>query len=257
MAARWRQLAGRALTAFFANDCPLAAAAIAYYILLSIFPLALLVLAIGSQFVEPARLQHDLLGFFNQYVAGSRGLVGGMVRNLDRHTTSFGLLGLVGAVWAGMGVFGALRTALNQAWGVRETRPFWAQRGLEAGMAVGVGVLFAVSAAAGSAIDGAGFAGLRFLLAAAIAYVGFAACYQWIPNARRHSWSASRGAALVATLLFELARLAFLAYLHDYADYSLLYGALGAVIVFLIWAYASAAILLFGGQLAREMASSH
>ena len=61
----------------------------------------------------------------------------------------------------------------------------------------------------------------------------------------------------MATLLFELARIAFLAYLRGYADYSLLYGALGAVIVFLIWAYASAAILLFGGQLAREMATGH
>lgn len=251
----------RATAGFFANDCPLAAAAIAYYILLSVFPLVLLVLTIGSQVVDQAQLQKDLVSFFNQYVAGSRGMVAGMVKSLDRHTTSFGLLGLLGAAWAGMGIFGALRTALNQAFGVRETRTFLVQRALELGMAAIVGVLFAVSSAATWAIDelvgfsarAHGFQGLRFLLGAGIAFAAFTFCYQLIPNARGRSWSASIRAAAAATVLFEVAKLAFLAYLQAYADYSVVYGTLGAVIVFLVWAYASATILLFCGQLAREL----
>lgn len=253
----------RAVVGFFSNDCPLAAAAIAYYILLSIFPLALLVLTIGSQLVDSADVQKDLVNFFNQYVAGSRAIVAGMVHSLDQHTTSFGLVGLIGVVWAGMGIFGAVRTAMNQAWEVKETRPFWTQRGLELGMAASVGLLFALSSAATWAVDDViaigrhyrAVPGLRFLIGASIAFAAFALCYHLIPNARRHPWSASLKAALVATILFELAKFAFLAYLQSYANYSVVYGTLGAVIVFLVWAYASAAILLFGGELAREFAS--
>jgi len=258
----WARLLRGAVAGFFANDSPLAAAAIAYYILLSVFPLTLLVLTIGSQLLDPAQVQKDLVTFFNQYIAGSRAIVAGMVNSLDQHTTSFGLVGLLGAGWAGMGIFGALRTALNLAWGVRETRSFWSQRRLELGMAGIVGLFFAISSAATWAVDDLvarghdrPYTGLRFLIGAAIAFAAFALCYHLIPNTRRRPWRASLQAALFATVLFELAKFAFLAYIRTYANYSLVYGTLGAVIVFLVWAYASATILLFGGQLARELAA--
>jgi membrane protein len=240
----------RVVNGYFKNDCPLAAAAIAYYVLLSIFPLLLLVIAIGSELFPHRFIERQLIDFVTQYAAGSEKTVTSMVRGLGRHRTSFGFVGLGGIILSGSGLFGALRTALNQAWGVKETRSFSTQRILELALAFVVGMLFVVSSLLTWLVDDPL---LKLALGPGVAFVGFTLCYELIPNFNARTWRASAAAGLAATLLFEVAKWLFLAYLNGAANYNLLYGALSVVIVFLVWAYATASILLFGGQLAREL----
>ena len=78
-------------------------------------------------------------------VTGSTTLVAVAMRDLNRHMTSITVVALLGTIWSGQAVFGAIRTALNQAWGVHETRSFWVQRRLEVTLAVVVGLLFVLS----------------------------------------------------------------------------------------------------------------
>lgn len=258
-----RAVLRRAVGGFFANDCPLAAAAIAYYVLLSIFPLILIVIILGSNVLPPRVLEEQILSFINQYVAGSRGILRSVVRGLDQHRTSLSVIAIAGLVWSGMGIFGALRAALNQAWGVRETRSFWQQRRLELTFALMVGGLFVLSTGITFGLDqlvlphqrGVHLALtlLRLLAGSAIALVGFTITYELVPCYQHRTWRASLLAGAVATVLFEVAKWAFLHYVTEFSDYSLVYGAVGGVIVFLLWAYATASILLFGGQLAREL----
>jgi len=99
----------------------------------------------------------------------------------------------------------------------------------------------------------AGIYVLRLVVGAVVAFAGFTLCYELVPNTQRRTWRASMLAAAAATVLFEIAKWIFLAWVRDIADYSLVYGTIGAVIVFLVWAYATASILLFGGQLAKEL----
>jgi membrane protein len=255
----------RVFAGYFANDCPLAAAAIAYYVLLSVFPLILLVLTIGSYLLPASLVERQVLEFANQYVAGSRGTLRTVITGVGQHSTSLSLLALAGVLWSGMGIFGALRAALNQSYGIRDRRSFWRQRRLEVVFALLVGALFLASSFITWGIDTLvvpnphggrfGIYLLRLVVGAATAFAGFTFCYELVPDKRRRSWRASLLAAAVATVLFEIAKWIFLAWVRDIADYSLVYGTIGAVIVFLVWAYATATILLLGGQLAREFQS--
>jgi membrane protein len=253
----------RVLAGYFASDCPLAAAAIAYYVLLSVFPLILLVLTIGSYLLPASLVERQVLEFANQYVAGSRGVLRTVIKGVGQHSTSLSLLALAGLIWSGMGIFGALRAALNQAYGVRDSRSFWHQRRLEVVFALLIGALFLASSFITWGIDTllvpnppggrAGLYLLRLVIGAIVAFAAFTLCYELVPNTQRRTWRASMVAAAVATVLFEIAKWIFLAWVRDIADYSLVYGTIGAVIVFLVWAYATASILLLGGQLAREL----
>jgi membrane protein len=252
----------RAVAGYFANDCPLAAAAISYYVLLSVFPLLLLAIALGTVFLPQAQMERALVEFLNQYAAGSSGTVRRMVHGLAEHRTSFGILALVGIVWSGLGVFGALRTALNLAWGIRETRSFWRQRQLEVFFALSIGLLFLLSSLltwgmgllAPAHDDLVGLT--RLVVGAAVAFLAFFLCYEVLPNDRHRHWRTNLWTAGAMTVLFEAAKYLFLEYLRYFANYSIVYGALAAVVVFLVWAYATASILLFGGQLAREVEAS-
>lgn len=245
----------RAVKGYLGNDCPLAAAAIAYYVLLSGLPILVLVVVAGAIVLPRQLLERSLIEFVNEYLAGSTGLAVMVIRDVNRHLTSLTLLALAGAVWSGQAVFGAVRTALNQAWGVHETRGFWHQRRLELTFAILIGLLFVLSSfltwgldryASGAAIYA------RVAVASAISLAGFTLCYELLPNFATRTWWASLKAGVVATALFELAKWVFLGYLHSFANYSLVYGTLGTVVAFLIWAYATASILLFGAQLASE-----
>jgi membrane protein len=253
----------RVLAGYFANDCPLAAAAIAYYVLLSVFPLILLILTIGSYLLPASLVERQVLEFANQYVAGSRGVLRSVIKGVGHHSTSLSILAIAGLIWSGMGIFGALRAALNQAFGVRDVRSFWHQRRLELVFALLIGALFLISSFVTWGIDTllvpnphggrAVLYLLRLVVGAVVAFAGFTLCYELVPNTQRRTWRASLLAAAAATVLFEIAKWIFLAWVKDIADYSLVYGTIGAVIVFLVWAYATASILLLGGQLAREL----
>ncbi|MFI5269639.1 MAG: YihY/virulence factor BrkB family protein [Chloroflexota bacterium] len=258
-----RAVLRRVLAGYFANDCPLAAAAIAYYVLLSVFPLILLILTIGSLLLPANLVERQVLEFANQYVAGSRATLRTVIKGVGQHSTSLSLLALVGLVWSGMGIFGALRAALNQAYGIRDSRSFWHQRRLEIVFAVIIGGLFLFSSFVTWGIDTVivpnphgGRLGLYFLrlaVGAGVAFAGFTLCYEMVPDSRRRTWPSSLKAAGIATVFFEIAKWIFLAWVSGVADYSLVYGTVGAVIVLLVWAYATASILLLGGQLAREL----
>lgn len=246
----------RAFRGYLGNDCALAAAAIAYYVLISIIPLMLLVVVAGALVLPRHLLERSLIEFVDEYLAGSTTLVTIAMRDINRHLTSITVLALLGTILSGQAVFGAIRTALNQAWGVHETRAFWIQRRIEVTLAIVVGLLFVLSSLVtwGIAQYDMGDAAIyiRLLVASAISLAGFTLCYELLPNFPRRTWSASLKAGLVATVLFEAAKWLFLGYLSAFASYNLIYGTLGTVVVFLIWAYATASILLFGAQLASE-----
>jgi membrane protein len=186
-----------------------------------------------------------------------------VIKGVGQHSTSLSLLALAGLIWSGMGIFGALRAALNQAYGLRDSRSFWHQRRLEVMFALSIGALFLASSFITWGIDTllvpsshggrGGLYLLRLVVGAVVAFAGFTLCYELVPDTRRRTWRVSMLAAAAATVLFELAKWIFLAWVHGFADFSLVYGTIGAVIVFLLWAYATASILLFGGQLAREL----
>ena len=92
---------------------------------------------------------------------------------------------------------------------------------------------------------------LPFLLPAVLSFAVFILIYRYVPNAPS-SFKAVWPGALLATLLFEALKNGFALYIANFNKYAGAYGALGGILLFLLWMYLSANVLLIGAELASE-----
>jgi membrane protein len=160
--------------------------------------------------------------------------------------------------------------AINTAWEVERPRAAWKERAIAVGMVVSVVLLFFLSVASTALFEvwgrlpdlliGGAPASMGLvprLLAAIVPYVFTAALfwilYRVLPHAQV-SWSDVLPAALLASLVWEVAKHGFAFYVAEFAVYSLVYGSLAAVVVFLLWSYLSGVIILLGAELSVQCA---
>ncbi len=150
---RWRNLgefARLVVARFLDDDCPLRAASIAYYALLSIFPFLLAVAAILAHFLEEVRVWAVIQDVLRTYLPPrARAIV---LENMEEAIRLRGPVGTASAVaflWSAAAVVGAVRHSLNRIWNVKRGRPFWRRKVLEvvATLALGsiLGSLVAIS----------------------------------------------------------------------------------------------------------------
>jgi membrane protein len=260
----------KAFRRFRSNSGPQMAAVVAYYALFSIIPaLALLIATFGVMLEDPhlratvTRQALDLLPFGT---ADNRTLIESALKVVRHSSRGLSLTGFLGLAWATLGMFGATRWALNRTFHV-EGRP-----GLLRGWLVDLvaallmGLLLVLSLAitgtlewlrARAAVEAAWASRslawtwrvLPFVLPAVLTFLAFLLLYRLLPNVR-HGWRRVTPAALTGTVLFELAKLGFAWYVRTLSHYKSLYGALGGVMLLMLWVYLSAAILLYGAEIA-------
>ncbi len=84
----------------------------------------------------------------------------------------------------------------------------------------------------------------------------FAFLYRYVPNVRTSLQTLWPG-VVVATVLFEVLKNGFSLYVAYFTSYDLAYGTLGGVLLFMLWTYLSASILLLGAELAVEYGRMH
>jgi uncharacterized BrkB/YihY/UPF0761 family membrane protein len=116
----WRGFLG-----FYHSDDLTYAASIAYYSLLSLFPFFLLALALLARVAADASDRAAVLEFVLRYFPAQFDFI---TRQLDafRDTAlTLGVAGTAALMWGAVGVFGAISTAVNYAWGVEKQRSFW------------------------------------------------------------------------------------------------------------------------------------
>ena len=266
---RWTELARRTVVDTFADGCPGLAAQLAFYFLLALFPALLFVIALLLLLpIEPAL--EPLLARLEAVLP--RDILMLVRHQLDQLTqgASGGLLtfGIAGALWSSSSAMTAIITALNRAYDIDESRPWWHQRALAMALTVGLAA-FAVTAfmlvVGGTDLAGWlaaqwGFGPLfeqiwRFVQwPIVIALVVFAVdlVYHFAPNAETR-WVWLTPGSLVATALWLIASIAFKAYVRNVSDYAAVYGAIGAVIVLMLWFYLSGLALLVGAELNAEI----
>ena len=92
---------------------------------------------------------------------------------------------------------------------------------------------------------------LTELISVLMAFAVFLVIYKFIPHTDT-DWSDIWLGALVAALLFELGRNAFVFYLNNFGNFGQIYGSLASVVVLLVWIFISALILIIGAELASE-----
>lgn len=261
-----------AISRFQEHRCTTAAAAISYHVLFSLFPLLLLIgVILGTRAQDPTTRSAvvDAVMSALPLQEDSRGQVDRLLAGATRNLSAIGIVGLVGLIWSASGMLGSLRGAVELAWeGSRGTRSF-AHGKLVDGLilllvvvfvlvAILAGVIVSVIAVIvdrGPTLDEP-LAGLveqlRSVLAMAVALTTtgllLLGAYKLLPSPRPPLRYALLG-AIVASLLIEGARRLFGYYITNVAVYDVVYGSIGSVIVFLLFIYISATIVLFGAEL--------
>jgi membrane protein len=177
-------------------------------------------------------------------------------------------VGVLLAGWSGSNIFGALMGALNIAYDVSETRPWWKKQLLRIGALLVAGGIMLVATYVfldgervarwiGSALGMsdafvAAWTVLQIVLAVALLVVLGAILFKYLPNLQQ-SWSHVFVASAITTLLWMIATVVFRLYVQHFGSYNKTYGTIGGVIVLLTWMYYSMFVLLVGGELASEM----
>jgi membrane protein len=236
------------------------AAAIAYYGLLSVFPLVLLVISLAAFVVDPQwavdKASEMLEALVPAQTLQIEELIDGAIQ-LRARATAISLLFLL---FTGSQVFSIVTQALNVAYDVGNHYPWWKRHLMRMGQAIIIGTLFVVGLAARLLLDllwgqlavMQGQAELlrqvvRWVLPAVLLALAFFLTYRYVPR-RDVSHRAALTGAVTATLLFVGARPIFLSYLNRFGDYNLLYGSLTFLIILILWAWLVAIILLLGGH---------
>ena len=253
-----------AVNEFLADNCTHLAAAISYYILLSLFPLALAAITIVGYFYRSENISVRVTQAIADIFPGSGQVVSDTIQGVSQGWQAASAIAVIGLLWSGMGFFGAVRKSLNTAWGIKQPRPFLRERLMEFLMMLGLGALLIISfgvTAAFKVIQRANISIFGHLLSAGlfwdaiviltsvgITFLVFLLLYKFVPNTRvrwRHVWVG----ALVAAVLIEIAKNIFVWFVGNFADYNLVYGTMGTIVALMVWSYISAIILLFCAKL--------
>lgn len=241
------------------------AAAVAYYTLLSVFPLLLAAISIAGFFVNADWAVARTTQLLGEFVPQGERWIEDTVRGLLAARGPATLLSLGALLWTGSRVFGSLTRALNIAFDVDETYSFGKRLLVELGFLLTLGLLFLLALSSGFLLNlarqalgilPAGREPLMRVLSATVPalllLLTFFLVYRFVPRTRP-DWKAALGGSAVATLLFLVARPLFGYYVQEFAGYNLIYGSLSIVIILLIWTWLSAVIVLFGGEIASHM----
>jgi membrane protein len=239
-------------------------AALAYYGLMSIFPLLLAVASVAAFFVPPDWAIERGSSLLAEYVPEASEFVADTVEGAVGLRGPVGVFAIAVLLWVGTNVFGALATAMNVVAVSREPPGLVRRLVVRLKLTAIFGTLFLVSLTApflvdiasrttnGFGVDGGWvFAVVRYVVPALMLFATYTLVYRYIPS-RRLSWNSASVGAFGATVIFFLAREGFLIYVRQLADFNMVYGPIAMVIVLLFWVWIMALITLSFGSLAAH-----
>ncbi len=261
-----------ALVSFLREDASSTAASIAYFGILSLFPLLLLFVVLTGTYVGRFELGGQLVTVLERYLPIRPDFILRNLATISRLQGRVTIISLLLLLWASSGVFMPLEKAMNRAWGATKNRPWWQSRLLALEMAIILGFLILVSTAlAGTnvfvhrwvrvqAFHPAGLvADFAYHMAFVLATFGltltmFLMLFQRLPNRPLRLRQVFPGAVLTA-LFWEGARSLFTLILPLF-NWRHVYGSIGVVVALMTWAYFSSAVILFGAQVSSVLYST-
>jgi membrane protein len=271
---RLSTLATRSAGEFGRDHCSHLAAGIAYYALFAMFPLLVFLAGMAGLFLRDADAERQVVDAVLDSLPIDEDEARDDVQEAvhDLAGGSSGLLGVAGLLltaWTASTLFAAVRRSINVAYDVEARRPPVQQKLVDLALVVGVGLFFAASIAltgfvafareAAGDVAGLGWVSERriawgalgFGISACLSFVAFFVLYWWVPAVNVRPGDAWVGAVLAA-LLFEVAKAGFSLYLRNFGNYDVVFGTIGAAAGVLLWVYVSANILLLGAEVASE-----
>ncbi|MCX6841056.1 MAG: YihY/virulence factor BrkB family protein [candidate division WOR-3 bacterium] len=253
---------------FLAIDGTQRAAAFAYYALFSLPSMLVLLVTIGSFFVERNRAARAVIGYVENYVpldaAGKDRIFGAVVGMVEVRGPA-GVAALLALLWSSLQFFMALIRATNRAWNV-EPQNWWrlplkglAMLGITAG-ALGLGIAMPLAAdlmkslvhpAPGS--NSWVYVALTSAVPLLVEFYGLSLFYRLAlrrPTRLSEVWVAS----LAVTVTLRVLQGMFGMYLANFNRFNAVYGAFGAVVVLLLWAYIAGWVIIMGSCLSAAQA---
>jgi membrane protein len=176
--------------------------------------------------------------------------------------------GMLGTIWSSSSGVTAIMDSLNQAYDIQEGRPWWKVRLTALGLTVALAAF--IVAATGLVIAGPTLAEkvagwfhlgvvfkwtwlvLQWPVVFGLASLGIALVYYYAPDAEQ-DWIWITPGSILATLLWLVISLGFKFYVTNFGSYNATYGAIGGVIILLLWMYVSSLAILFGAEMNAEI----
>ena len=258
-----------------AERAPRMAAALAFYTIFSLAPLLILVVAISGVVFGQEAAQTRIMAQIESLIGpeGARTVL--HLIQSARHPAAglfASVLGVATMLVGASGVFGELQDSLNTIWDVKANPKagflrVLRDRFVSFAMVIGVGFLLLVSLTVSAALSAlTEYTGslvptllptlqaLEFFVSLVGITVLFALLYRLIPDAEI-AWRDVWPGAVVTSLLFAVGKLAISFYV-GHSSFSSTYGAVGSLVVVLLWVYYSAQIMLFGAELTNVYTTS-
>jgi membrane protein len=268
----WKYIARKTLREFTGDQCPDLAAGLTYYAIFSLFPALLALVSLLGIFGQAEKTTSALLEIV-QGVAPGQAVE--MIREpIQELATSpaagFTLvIGLATALWSASGYVTAFGRAMNRIYEIDEGRGFVKLRGTMLGVTL-VSLIIVALLAAMLVISGPvaeavgnvmGLGGVfltvwniaKWPVIVALVIVVIAILYYFTPNVRQPKFRWMSLGSLIALFIFVLASVGFGFYVGNFSNYNKTYGAIGGVIVMLLWLWILNMSLLFGAEFDAEM----
>lgn len=265
----------RLATRWGEDQCPLKAAAMAFFGLLSIFPIILAAVSILATVLAGNMAALAAFGsFVQQFFPGPTGenvsvAMRDAVQKIAGGTsvTALSIVAIGSLLWSGRAYFETLAEVLNSVWPGTTARTFWENQRVLWSTFLGAGVLWLLSSVATflvTAINGmmqylpdSVFDRLPMieilsrLVAFFLTFSMFWLIYRFLPNVEgAYRKRLILGAALLATVGWEIAKVVFTRFMVNLDRYEMTYGSVAGVVITMMWIYFSSLIILVGAEAA-------
>ncbi|MDJ0315244.1 YihY/virulence factor BrkB family protein [Arthrobacter sp. H35-D1] len=270
--ASWKYVAKKTLREFTKDQCTDLAAGLTYYAVLSIFPALLALVSLLGLFGQAEKTTSALLDIIqniapSQTVDTIRPVVEGLVSSSNAGLAL--VIGLLTAIWSASGYVAAFGRAMNRVYEIDEGRAFIKFRGTMLVVTV-VNLLIVVVLAAMLVLSGPvaesvgniiGLGGTflsvwniaKWPVMLVLIIVAIAVLYYATPNVKQPKFRWMSLGSAIALVVFLLASLAFGLYVANFSSYNKTYGAIGGVIIALLWLWILNLSLLFGAEFDAEV----
>jgi membrane protein len=265
----WGEILKRTMRESVADNIMGMSAQLAYYFFFSLFPALLLLIAIASYFPVQTLVDDVFKAMSGFAPPEALRIITDQIQKI-REAKPAGLLtfGVATAVWSSSSAMTAIIGTLNSAYDIEEGRPWWKVQLTAILLTIGVALFILISFAlvivgptlAERVADwvrlGAAFEWtwkiLQWPVVFALACTGIAMIYYFAPDAEQ-DWVWLTPGSILSTTLWLLVSLAFKYYVVNISSYAATYGALGGVMVLMLWFYLSGVAILFGAEMNAEI----
>jgi membrane protein len=265
----WRDILWRVVFSVASDRVLSTAGGVAFFGLLAIFPAIGTVVSLYGLFADPSTIGKHLALVSGILPGGVLSLVADEIARISQQSTgklgAAFAIGLGVALWSANSGVAALFDALNVVYDEKEKRSLVRLYGTTLLFTLG-GIVFVIVALLGvvavpivlnvvgiSSMSERMLAVLRWPVLLASLVVALAFVYRYGPSRHDARWRWVTWGSLVGALLWVAASMLFSWYVASFDSYSRTYGALGAVVGFMVWLWISSVVVLLGAELNAEM----